>query len=267
MSYQAGYLKYKMKYNELKQFAGGPEQLEAMKKEQQRLIAITEIYNKLYNSYKVYRFRFNNTKPILPLIPLSNTIRKVIISLGCVYTNNYIEDLNNTTSTNRDKIVFSLRRKANLIIESMLLKNDEALSLITSYNEALEKHKVILNSANEIDYNELVEKSKMIGALVTPGQTPYTPIPNPGAIDPLDIIRNDSNIILKLIGDNFETPIKDDNLDNNTNLQINNLFLYCFMNINRSLNSLPLREKLTSWETYDMNNDQNDIKDFIYNTF
>ena len=38
----------------------------------------------------------------------------------------------------------------------------------------------------------------MIGALVTIGQTPYNPITNPGAIDPLDIIRNDSNIILKL---------------------------------------------------------------------
>ena len=246
-----------MKYNELKQFAGG--KLDDMKKEQQRLIAITEIYNKLYNSYKVYRFRFNNTKPILPIIQLSNTIRNVITSLGCVYTNNYIEDLNNTTSTNRDKIVFSLRRKANLIIGSMLLKNDEALSLIKSYNEALEKHKDILNNGNTIDYPELVEKSKMIGALVTIGQTPYNPITNPGAIDPLDIIRNDSNIILKLIGDNIETPTKDDNLDNNTNIQINNLFIYCFMNIDKALKSQELKKitDIPEWDKFDMSNDPN----------
>ncbi len=196
---------------------------------------------------------------------MSNTIRKVIISLGCIYTNNYIEDLDNTTSTDRDKIVFSLRRKANLIIGSMLLKNDEALSLIKSYNDTLEKHKEILNKGNSIDYPELVEKSKLISALVTPGKTDYTSIKNPGAIDPLDIIRNDSNIILKLIGDNFETPTKDDNLDNNTNIQINNLFIYCFMNIDRALKSQELKKitDMSGWETSDMSTDPITVETYI----
>ena len=54
-------------------------------------------------------------------------------------------------------------------------------------------------------------------------------------IDPqeLDIIRNESNIILKLIGDQFnnDTDILPDKINNN----INDLFIHCFMNIRNAL--------------------------------
>ena len=82
--------KYKMKYHKLKLLMqqGGLFELS-----NNQIMDLIELYDKTYNLYVLYRFRYDNTKPLIDFHELTNFIFKARTHTKYDYSHYYIKDL------------------------------------------------------------------------------------------------------------------------------------------------------------------------------
>ncbi len=137
-NYYEKYLKYKNKYLKNKNNTGS-----GILPILSDIIAIIELYNKAFNSYIVYRFRFPNAKPIITniegttLVNLSNLVfeMKNLPEIKQTFNEYYYKDLTEANFDEikdgepvyeRPKILFTLRQDTTKVIRNMLLLNADA---------------------------------------------------------------------------------------------------------------------------------------------
>ncbi len=194
MSYETKYLKYKEKYLNLLsqiQMHGGSNPVPTDK-----IIAIIELYTKAFNTYIVWKFRGGRAieNESGSLIELSNRIVSLMRDSGVkqVFKSKFIED-NNTilSSSDRDKVLFSLRQKTTKVIRYLLLKGVESRVQMQTLVDLLNAKKALISqNGNESDFNELIGKCKLISTLYDGNVIPFSATPES---DPLDYLRNLTN--------------------------------------------------------------------------
>ncbi len=242
-NYYEKYLKYKNKYLQItggiqKHFLRGGNENSSIN----NTIAIIELYNKAFNSYIVYRFRFPNAKPIIKdfeggsLVQLSNLVlqKKNDEQIKAVFSQYYAKDL--TNMNDRNIILFTLRQDTTKVIKSMLLlDNDAKIQIKQLKNLLISKQNEIKNDPNgEADYIELMGKCDLIETMADPiTKATFTEAINPQG---LDILRQLTNKIIMLIANGK----KDGNIELSAcaNEDLDNLFRECFKLINIELNKL-----------------------------
>ena len=229
-NYYEKYLKYKNKYL---QVTGGLRQNVLRGGSGiDETIAVVELFNKAFNSYIVYRFRFQNAKPIIKefegstLVQLSNLVlqKKNSLDVKSVFSQYYSKDLTNVVD--RNIILFTLRQDTTKVIKSMLLLDNDAKTQIQELKRILQsKENEIKNGPNgEADYVELIGKCNLIEAMADPFTlASFTEAQNPQG---LDILRQLTNKIIMLIAN----AKKDGNVELSAcaNEDLDNLFRECF---------------------------------------
>ena len=234
-SYRGKYLKYKLKYNNLRKYYGGGGDEDATKKDDptKNIIDIIELYNKAFNSYVVYRFRFNHMFGLVPgLTVLSNTVNKYIKmkNISDFFKNFYVENVGtkkeNVYEASRAQRLFSLRQQTTKVIKHMLLKNDEAKTNIEKLKTEIQEHLSSENPEEKEEQNELINKCNLISSLteLPEEEKSFEELINPKG---LDVLRNITNkIIFKLSKQKEESGNNETN--NGLNCELNNLFTQCF---------------------------------------
>ncbi len=240
--YYQKYLKYKNKYLEMK---GGSRHNNnnklygGMGVDYDAVIAVVELFNKAFNSYIVYRFRFSNAKPIITelnqggnLVALSNLVldKKNDPQVKETFNRFYKKDLKDVTDNNT--ILFTLRQDTTKVIRSMLLLDKDAKNQISELKTLLQSKQQ--NITNPADFTELMAKCELIEKMADPvNNAEYTPAVNP---QDLDILRDKTNRIIQIIA-NAKTNGKI-YLSCQQNDDIDKLFRECFSDIYEYLSFL-----------------------------
>lgn len=252
------YQKYKLKYLNIKQ-KGGTDPLPSNEDisiiipiktlTPDVLMAIIVLYNKLLYSYILYRFRYDNTHTLIDIADLSDKIFILLQnkSIKDQYKNKYIKNLLDLPKEEIDKliqepyeplnpnrIVFTLRKDTATVLRDLYLINNESIKTINNYINFLNNYNLKTGP-----YSEIYEKCLQIKGLVAPGITPF--IPNKIETE-LDKIRNESSIIINIIGDDFNNTmnnlgIKPNNLNEEKNDVLNRLFKTNFRALTKMLDS------------------------------
>ena len=105
------------------------------------IMDIIELYDKTFNLYMLYRFRYDNTLPLINLIELSEKVFKFKTYTRCDFKNYYIKDLlenDNVTEllkkeVTKQKVIFTLRQDTTKLIKDVLLPNNESISKVNLY--------------------------------------------------------------------------------------------------------------------------------------
>jgi hypothetical protein len=237
--YYQKYLKYKTKYTDLKggyvrNLSGGNGEV-ASSDSIDNTIAVVELFNKAFNSYIVYRFRFQNAKAIITdfeggrLVDLSNLVvdKKNNPQVKGTFDRFYKKDLKSVTDNN--SILFTLRQDTTKVIKNMLLLDKDAKNQISELKTLLQSKQQ--NITNPADFIELIAKCELIEKLADPvNRAEYSPAVNPQG---LDILRDKTNQIIQLIA----------NAKNNGRLELacgdndtlDRLFRECFSEIYKLL--------------------------------
>lgn len=243
-------------------------------------VGIVELYNKLYNIYIIYRFRFNNSANLnISFINLSDIIKtfKTTMKTKDEYDIKYIKSLdkctetiikfkkdsdntysinnniNNEESYTYNNILFTFRQITTHIIKDMLLtdlKNQDVMeniikalyifkiikySLAKNENEFytnLSENKIDINvlitmaqTINDVEIDEIIEKSKMIQNLVAAGKSNSDKTYENK--DEVTYIRGATNHLIQLIGDEYDQRNETDSLPiSSTNTSVE-LFINC----------------------------------------
>jgi hypothetical protein len=242
MDENSKYMKYKQKYLNLRKkyvnlqreyrFQHGGDG------DNTKIIDLIELYNKAFNSYIVYRFRFDNTKPIITslsdgsmLTDLSNlvSLKMADQTVKDVFSKYYHSNI--TDVTGEYELLFTLRQQTTSVIKDLLLKDKESIKKIGELKQKLiGKKDKILNVEN---YKELLTKCEMIEGLVKSGISKDIGENPPDNLDPMDIIRWKTNKIILLIGDEFDNNTGQ--VPCNVNDKLDQLFRDCFSSIWNSL--------------------------------
>jgi hypothetical protein len=225
-NYYSKYKKYKLKYEKLQNKYNRTGGLIVDEEKIKKVIDIIELYNKAFNSYVVYRFRFNHMFGLIPFLnELSDFVHTMINdeNVKKYFKNYYVENFQD--ETDRNKRLFSLRQQTTKIIKQMLLKNKEAeeninkLKLDISNNLMPEAGKEIEQKSEQ---DELMSKCNLISLLVSTNDNfKFKEMSEP---KDLDILRNLTNKIIYKLG----THTDDNEKNNSLNCELNNLFNQCF---------------------------------------
>ena len=240
--------KYKIKYNELKLSIqrGGTIVTN------NDIMDMIELYDKTYNLYVLYRFRYDNTLPLLDFIPLSNLIAEHKENTQHNYNHYYIKDILNCDNiqqlleTKFNKVIFTLRQDTTKVIRNMLLLNKDSIKLIDEYinfiNKIVKKHEKYNELTNDIQINkgiidEIFNKCIQIRGLVATGNNEFTK-QNPEPQN-LDGIRYNTNYIINILGNDYDNAVvsqgKPNKLKADDNDRITLLFNRCFNEIYKLL--------------------------------
>lgn len=203
-------------------------------------VGYVELYNKLFNLYILYRFRFSNSFNLnTSFAKLSNNINEIKKNSAETYNNSYIKKIgdheyvdgipqdNSILNTNPEKIFFTLRQVSTHIIKNMLLTDEKNKLKIDNLVKFIKSEPVknILITKNQIDYNEILNKCDLISALVTDNNDDTTF--NYTNVTDLMYIRIATNEIIKKIGDQYQDLKKTDILPPGINSRILELFVVC----------------------------------------
>jgi hypothetical protein len=233
------YHKYKLKYLNAKQHGGAGATPE-------HIMDVIELYNKTLNLYILYRFRYDNTKDLIDLGGLSDKIYKLNESVKNKYNEYYIKNL--LTSSPEDllkfksekvdpnkssRLVFTLRQDTTKIIKNLLLINNESADDIEKYINFLKVNEL----SDKPVFDEIYQKCIQIKGLVTKGSNTFK---KNKENEDLDIIRNNTNQLINIIGDDFDKTldnlgIKANNIEEKTNELLDRLFKECFKLVSKKL--------------------------------
>ena len=241
------YNKYKQKYLSLQQISqdGGGK----INSFVSHALDVLELYNKALYTYFLYCVRFSNSVSLMSanssvdLVKLSNIIKRIQDNplIACFYSRLFSkkveEQINSSkpvilSDISNESLIFSLRHITTNIIQDIYLKNNdslESISKLTKYIKDIhtaEKEKSEKDTILLVDLGELIGKCKQLEGLVKAGLTEYKKPVNPQG---LDILRDQTNELLWLIGNEFDNTTGLVPVDTNT--KISDLFTLCFKNI------------------------------------
>lgn len=234
--YQQKAEKYKMKYTDLKlkMQQGG-----LFKLTNEYIMDIIELYDKTYNLYVLYRFRYDNTEHLINFNVLTNLIFKLRKRTKHDYDYYYIKDLLESNDVqklvekSRNKVLFTLRQDTTKLLRNVLLFTDESKSNVDKYIKFIDDNKLL-----EKDFAEIHDKCIQIKGLVSPDTTEFKSI-TLDLEDHMNTIRYKTNQIINKIGDDYDNSMKNigkpNNLDPLINKQLNTLFTECFNIIEKVL--------------------------------
>jgi hypothetical protein len=168
-----------------------------------KLIALIELYNKAFNTYVVLKFRtgqeISNEKSLIKLSDkiITITTNKMVKKQ---FNSFYIEDKKEIeASSDRKRVLFSLRQKTTKVIKHLLLKGKESRYLMDELVELLNKKKDVIN--NQTDYEELIGKCNLIYTLLQGSPSEPKETIEPGE-DGLDILRYKTNMAIYSVASN-----------------------------------------------------------------
>ena len=227
--------KYRMKYEQLKLSIqqGGLFELS-----NRQIMDLIELYDKTYNLYVLYRFRYDNTRPLLDFTDLSNLINKARINTKYEYSHYYIKDLlekddiDTLIRKQKNHVLFTLRQDTTKLLRNVLLLNTESVSNVQSYIDLLAKFQ------EDKEFAEIYGKCLQINGLVATGISFFESM-GPGT--ELDIVRDESNHIINIIGNDYENTVRNkvskqpNHLHDDPNDQLQRLFVSCFARISSEL--------------------------------
>lgn len=217
LDFKDKYQKYKSKYFLAKQLVGGgmtPEDT----------MDVIELYNKTSNLYILYRFRYDNTKDLIDTTDLSDKFFTLSKQVKDDYQEYYIKDLLEMTNikemvrnpnTSR-KIIFTLRQDTTKVIKNLLLINNESIDMINNYIIFMKNNN--LHNRDKV-YSEIYEKCLQIKGLVTKGTTRFN---DNKTLNELDTIRNITNKIINIIGNDYDNTMENLGIKSNNINEINN---------------------------------------------
>jgi len=233
--------KYKMKYHRLKL----ENQLGGAIVTNNYIMDLIELYDKTYNLYVLYRFRYDNTLPLIDIIKLSNLIAEHKENTQHNYDHYYIKDILNCDNiqhlleTKFNNVVFTLRQDTTKVIRNMLLLNNDSVNMIKVYIVFISK--ILENYDKDTENKEIIQeiydKCIQIKGLVSLENLDFVPMKEP----PKDLngIRYKTNYIINIIGNDYENAVKDlttkNELKDPINNQLDGLFKDCFGEIHKLL--------------------------------
>ena len=204
---------------------------------QSRQLGLIELFYKTYNLYKLYRIRYDNTLPLLHFLSdddvrytlprLQYKIAELEKSMKAQIDSLYIDDILNITDTSKlseDSILYTLRIDTTHLISEMVFNNKFSRKLCKPYEDKISKIVVSFPTISS-ELNEIKEKVRQINGLISSGITSLDDsamLEDVG--DGFNPIRNGTNLIINIIGDNNATST----IDNNYNHRLNDLFKFCF---------------------------------------
>lgn len=241
-------LKYKIKYTQLKKMlqTGGDDH---------RIMDIIELYDKTYNLYLLYRFRYDNTMPLHDLTKLSNDVFTRKTSLKVKYQTYYIPNITDTKpdalstliseKDGNGRVLFTLRQDTTKLIKELLLLNNESVAKVKVYLDFLTSILSDQSIPEPEVYEEIHNKTTQINGLVASGKTDFkiSSFDDICRLDKLNKIRYNTNLILNLLGNDFDNiqkrittkePIQ---LDPRINAQLDVLFSTCFEDVKSLLSA------------------------------
>lgn len=238
MSYEEKYQKYKQKYMQAKynKMKGGAVSLTVGD-----AIGIIELWHKFLYSYYIYRARFDNTMPLKDFTALSNLMFRLSQQpkVKAEFNEMYLSDLEqmiknkqyaDALSKERGKLIFTLRQDTTRLIRSLILINDAARAEVEMYLDFLKSGSV----PKESDFKELLGKCVQLEGLVSPGETDVIVIGGDRA--GLDRIRDLTNLLLKQLGDTYDSTVENmgmraNNLDDKVNRELDKTINLCLREI------------------------------------
>ena len=229
-------------------------------------VGVVELFNKLYNIYIIYRFRFNNSANLnISFVELSNIIKKFksdyrmnnSYDIKTMYNNNYIKeigefdyststnitftkDTNDTNDTNYNKMfnIKILEKNINSSLNNILFTFRQKTThlikdmLLTDDNNKKIMENIISvleklkKTVTDDAIDEIIGKSKMIKNLVDDSND-LSDITYRNKDSNVLYIRGATNHLIQLIGDEFLNRNKSDSLPIlSTNIMME-LFINC----------------------------------------
>ena len=195
--YQLKAQKYKIKYAQLKakfQLGGSPEF---------DLMDVIELYDKTFNLYVLYRFRYDNTISLIEGLPkFSDKVFQNKNRVKKSYNSYYISDLltqqdPSVLATKKKEMIFTLRQDTTKLIRDVVLPNNESRAKVQVYLDFIDEHqKTEQDKSVKDDLDELHNKCMQINGLISPGEVLLSE-PDERYLVGLNIIRHDTNKILK----------------------------------------------------------------------
>jgi len=233
--------KYKIKYNELKLSIQRGGKIIT----NNDVMDLIELYDKTYNLYVLYRFRYDDTLSLIDIIELSNLIAEHKKNTQHNYDHYYIKDILNCDNiqhlleTKFNKVVFTLRQDTTKVIRNMLLLNDDSVNIINVYIDFISKilKNYDTNEVNNEIIQEIYDKCIQIKGLVSLENSNFVIMDE--SPKGLNGIRYKTNHIINIIGNDYVNAVKDRKTKNEIggtiNNQLNKLFEDCFVEINKLL--------------------------------
>jgi hypothetical protein len=248
-SYKIKAHKYKMKYLGLKNITqNGGGQLS------HHVMDIIELYRKTLNLYVLYRFRYDNTNPLIDLDKIGNLVFKFESMTQSEYNKYYISDLLDQKNIKElleseegiERILFTLRQDSTKIIRNILLINIESDLKINKFIKFILKNKLNDPStfpskptyANE--FSEIHSKCDQLLSLVKSNKHEFV---KTNETNDLDGLRNKTNLILNILGNDYDRYVKVKKGDKNfitdeANTELEQLFNLCFHEITIKLSEI-----------------------------
>ena len=226
---QNKYLKYKSKYNQLKQHGGKLSNVE--------VIGLCELFDKTLNLYKLFRFRYDNTPTVLNISDLNDKVykNKEDHEVKAEYNKLYLPNLlSMSTLPHLESVAFTLRQDTTKLILNIFLLSGASVDKIKVYMTFIEKH----NLKKDPVFAEIYDKCTQLAGLVSQGDVVFKETPG---LKGVDLIRQISNKIINLIGNDFDVSLQNfktsspNNMDLKLRQQLNDLFKECFDLIAASL--------------------------------
>ncbi len=252
--YHEKYLKYKKKYldllneqNDSFNNENEPVDVQYGGLDPEYIMDVVELYDKTYNLYVMYRFRYNNTLPIIKslyendeknhLTELSTHIEMIKKNkmIKQRYDQYYIPNIlqmpvETIITQNPANILFTLRQDTTKVILHLLLVNEGSLAKINEYLQLVVKIVYKQTDRTSKYYRDLLEissKCTQISGLVSPGKmllkTPYIKDQDQDQ-DKMTGLRVVTNRIINIIGNSNNTEI----LDDKGNTYLDTAFKRCF---------------------------------------
>jgi len=258
--YQLKAQKYKLKYSQLKAQiqAGGTPEFD--------LMDVIELYDKTFNLYVIYRFRYDNT---LPLINYLNELGSIVYnhrmspSIKKNYDGYYIKEMLNqfnrliirgddgiadihnyaNDETKKKGLIFTLRQDTTKLLRDVLLINNESVGRVQAYIDLIT---ALGPLAQDPVFQEILEKCRQIQGLVKASITEFNESVQPTSDDVLNLIRFKTNKIINIIGNDFDDSAQrarenqPNKISEDNNLALNILFNDCFKLIKQKLESISI---------------------------